>query len=267
MKQTAAKPPWKQLEDAGGRFFGVHVSAMAEQTINSISGLSCDSHWCSERTASRSCQCVHRKNRWAAASRGVRQIQEIEFLQLWCIWWEMEKETKKETIWKRDVFWGHLQLTWNARHCCKQLKDTIPSWKKDFVANHFCHNAAHSPNIHCICAALKRREKRISKKKKKKKNATSQQEKFRSVFLVSISVYESLVFFKRGSLCCRCLYSRGTHLCIVNQQHFNSNKQSTLVFLCLLVFTVMNSSLFPSLGQNVLHNINKTAARGLVYIF
>lgn len=30
----------------------------------------------------------------------------------------------------------------------KQLKDTIPSRKKDFVANHFCHNAAHSPNIH-----------------------------------------------------------------------------------------------------------------------
>lgn len=44
----------------------------------------------------------------------------------------------------------------------KLLKDTIPSWKKDFVANHFCHNAAHSPNIHCVRAAMKRREKTIS---------------------------------------------------------------------------------------------------------
>lgn len=54
-------------------------------------------------------------------------------------------------------------FTRSARHCCKQLKDTIPSWKKDFVANHFCHNAANSPNIHYICAALKEGEENKQK--------------------------------------------------------------------------------------------------------
>ena len=49
-----------------------------------------------------------------------------------------------------------------CRNCCKQHKDTIPSWKKDFVANHFCHNAAHSPYIHYTCVAQEEKE-RISK--------------------------------------------------------------------------------------------------------
>lgn len=27
----------------------------------------------------------------------------------------------------------------------QQHKDTVPSWKEDFVANHFSHNAPHRP--------------------------------------------------------------------------------------------------------------------------
>lgn len=87
------------------------------------------------------------KARWLVASWGVRQIHETERL-----WWLTGcrpcAKRFEETI---DVW--VLFFAGRARHCCKQLKDTIPSWKKDFVANHFCHNAAHSPNIHYICAA------------------------------------------------------------------------------------------------------------------
>lgn len=95
--------------------------------------------------------CVCRNSRWVVASQGVRQIWETEFLQL-------QKKNKDIGENKRlgntkDLFLCFVCVTRNARHCCKQLKDTIPSWKKDFVANHFCHNAAHSPNIHYICAA------------------------------------------------------------------------------------------------------------------
>lgn len=65
-----------------------------------------------------------------------------------------------------------------ARHSCEQLKDTIPSWKKDFVANHFCHNAAHSPNIHYMCEAGK------GGKENRKKKATNQLDKLRFKVLI-----------------------------------------------------------------------------------
>lgn len=33
---------------------------------------------------------------------------------------------------------------WTGDAC----KDTVPSWEKDFVTNHFCQNTAHRPNVH-----------------------------------------------------------------------------------------------------------------------
>lgn len=35
--------------------------------------------------------------------------------------------------------------SWAANWMLQQHKDTVPSWKEDFVANHFSHNAPHRP--------------------------------------------------------------------------------------------------------------------------
>lgn len=36
-------------------------------------------------------------------------------------------------------------ISYQKIHMLQQYKDTVPSWKEDFVANHFSHNAPNRP--------------------------------------------------------------------------------------------------------------------------
>lgn len=55
-----------------------------------------------------------------------------------------EKQTEK----KSERLDEDLTKTLNTEEIFNKQKDTVPSREKDFMANHFCQNAAHRPYVH-----------------------------------------------------------------------------------------------------------------------
>lgn len=129
--------------------YGILTSLVKSKLLKFCLGLSCDSHGAtSDNVAAWAdrvvCVSVETAGGWkqvtAPEGRGTNSKK-----------WNFNSWQEKKLTWK----------TW-CKCSVKQLKDTIPSRKKDFVANHFCHNAAHSPYIHYMSAALKEGEKKGS---------------------------------------------------------------------------------------------------------
>lgn len=54
------------------------------------------------------------------------------------------KQTRKKLNTINKAFMN----TVNVEEILSRQKDTVPSREKDFMANHFCQNAAHRPYVH-----------------------------------------------------------------------------------------------------------------------